>query len=159
MPVELYAAPLDFTRAEDLQAWATTWATAFEPGVFLLLKGDLGSGKTTFVQGLARGLGVAEPVTSPTFTLVQVFATKSYALVHADLYRLTPEEVWGLDLHEDWAGAIFAVEWAERLPFTPKQAICLQFLAGEQGHQVLGSSQGCIAGRILERGFLEVKPR
>jgi tRNA threonylcarbamoyladenosine biosynthesis protein TsaE len=85
----------------------------------LLVEGDLGAGKTTFVQGLAAGLGVTDPVTSPTFTLMRVLECPGdrpvRRLLHADLYRLDHlKEVVDLGLLElvdD--GAVAAVEWGD----------------------------------------------
>jgi tRNA threonylcarbamoyladenosine biosynthesis protein TsaE len=101
-------------------------ATRADPAkvVVLLLEGDLGAGKTTLVQGLAEGLGIAEPITSPTFALAQHYSGRAHghptALVHLDLYRLeTPaaaEELLAQEEEEAQAlGAVLAVEWPERL--------------------------------------------
>ena len=71
---------------------AATVATLCVPGDVLLLSGDLGAGKTTFAQGFGRALGIDEPVTSPTFTLVRQYPvvreTAITTLLHADVYRL-----------------------------------------------------------------------
>lgn len=96
---------------------AAELAAELRPGDVVLLEGDLGAGKTTFVQGLASALGVTAPVTSPTFTLVNVYPTqKAFPLVHVDVYRLERlSEVVDLALGElidD--GAVVAVEWGER---------------------------------------------
>lgn len=88
----------------------------------MLLEGDLGAGKTTCVQGMAVALGLHGPVTSPTFTLVEEYLDGRVALVHADLYRLEPGEVYDLGLEEWWeSGALVAIEWASRLPLLPGQ--------------------------------------
>jgi tRNA threonylcarbamoyladenosine biosynthesis protein TsaE len=82
----------------------------------LALHGNLGSGKTCFVQGLARALGVERAVTSPTFTVVNEYRAAGRALVHVDLYRLQPGrdlEMLGLDEYFETPG-IVAIEWAER---------------------------------------------
>lgn len=96
---------------------AAELAAELRPGDVVLLEGDLGAGKTTFVQGLSSALGVHVPVTSPTFTLVNVYPTqKGFPLVHVDVYRLERlSEVVDLALGElidD--GAVVAVEWGER---------------------------------------------
>ncbi len=83
----------------------------------ILLEGDLGSGKTVLVRGLARGLGIdPREIQSPTYTLIHEHEGASGHLVHVDLYRLEPEEIAALGLDELLAGpGIKAVEWAEKL--------------------------------------------
>lgn len=90
---------------------------AARPGDAFLLDGELGSGKTVLVQGLADGLGATTEVQSPTFVLVRQYPGR-LELVHADLYRLEERrEVDGLDLLELSADGVLAVEWAERAPW------------------------------------------
>ncbi|GAB6095924.1 tRNA (adenosine(37)-N6)-threonylcarbamoyltransferase complex ATPase subunit type 1 TsaE [Desulfatiferula olefinivorans] len=90
-----------------------------EPGTVICLAGDLGSGKTALVQGLARGLGVPDAyyVTSPSYTLVNAYPGR-LPLYHLDLYRIEdPEDVWDLGIDEMLAdGGVLAVEWPDRLP-------------------------------------------
>ncbi len=83
----------------------------------ILLEGDLGSGKTVLVRGLARGLGIeAREVQSPTYTLIHEHQGAAGRLVHVDLYRLEPPEIDALGLDELLAGeGIKAIEWAEKL--------------------------------------------
>jgi len=100
-----------------------TWALAdqliqnqtINAGTIIALHGDLGAGKTSFVQGLARALKINEPITSPTYTLVSTYPGQ-IPLFHLDLYRLSdPQEVLGLGLEEYFQpNAIVAIEWAER---------------------------------------------
>lgn len=89
-------------------------------GEVLALYGELGSGKTTFIQGLARGLGIKKRILSPTFTLIRHYtlSPKPYTLFHIDLYRLSSlEETEGLGLKEIWTNPenICAIEWAEKI--------------------------------------------
>jgi tRNA threonylcarbamoyladenosine biosynthesis protein TsaE len=86
------------------------------PGEVLLLVGDLGTGKTTFVQGLATGLEIATRPRSPTFTMVHTYDGGRYPLVHVDLYRLeTSNEVLSLGLEELFEPpAVAVVEWGEK---------------------------------------------
>lgn len=99
-------------------------------GTVLLLSGDLGSGKTSLVQGLGLGLGITEAIVSPTFTLVNEYTDGRLPLYHLDLYRLTPAEVDALYIDMYWEGVdcppgIVAIEWAERLSFHPPQSLLL----------------------------------
>ena len=84
-------------------------------GDIVALAGELGSGKTVWVQGFARGLGVDEPVTSPTFTLVRPYRGHKLLLLHADLYRLDRlSEVVDLALFEELDDrAVACIEWAD----------------------------------------------
>ena len=86
-----------------------------QPGDVLALEGDLGGGKTTFVQGLVAGWGAAARVASPTFVLVNVYTRGDGArFYHMDAYRLSgPEEAWDLDVAAMWEEGPLVVEWAE----------------------------------------------
>jgi tRNA threonylcarbamoyladenosine biosynthesis protein TsaE len=87
------------------------------PGDVLLLSGDLGAGKTQLVKGIARGLGVAEPVTSPTFNILLVHEGR-LVLYHVDLYRLErATQLEDIDYFGTLeAGGVTAVEWGDRFP-------------------------------------------
>jgi tRNA threonylcarbamoyladenosine biosynthesis protein TsaE len=103
-------------------------APTLSEGAVVLLCGDLGAGKTAFVRGLAEGLGL-EPadVSSPTFTLVQEYRGGRVPLLHADLYRLDdPREIDDLGLDELGAGAVVAIEWADKLRHPPEGAIVVR---------------------------------
>jgi tRNA threonylcarbamoyladenosine biosynthesis protein TsaE len=91
-------------------------AALLKPGLVLALHGDLGAGKTTFVQGIGFALGVHRPVTSPTFTLSTEYPTARFIFVHMDLYRLSgPDDLLTIGFPEYLeTGAVVAVEWPER---------------------------------------------
>src|SRR5438034_11189935 len=99
---------------EETEALAARLARALAPGDVVTVSGDLGAGKTTFVRGAARALGVAGPVSSPTFTIGHRYDAP-VPVAHLDLYRiagLDPEE-WG-DLEPYFEGTIAFVEWPDR---------------------------------------------
>lgn len=100
--------------AEDTRAIGEAMAALVEPGDAFALTGELGAGKTTLVQGLARGLGFDGPVLSPTFTLVREYATGRLPIVHADVYRLDRvQDVVDLGLHESAEDGVLLVEWGD----------------------------------------------
>ena len=108
--------------ADGMQVLGAVIGTMCRGGDVLVLSGDLGAGKTTFTQGLARGLGIEERVTSPTFVIARAHANPSGGpdLVHVDAYRLgSVLELDDLDLDADLATSVVVVEWggglAERL--------------------------------------------
>jgi len=86
-------------------------------GLVIALSGDLGAGKTQFVRGFARGLGIPERVHSPTFTLVNEYAGGRLKLFHLDLYRLeTPQQILSAGIEEFLQpDGVAVIEWAERL--------------------------------------------
>lgn len=120
----------------ETERFARQLAETLRPGNLVLLFGDLGSGKTAFVRGLADGLG-AEPdeVSSPTFTLVQEHRGRC-RLQHVDLYRVQPgAEVDELGLDEFMArGDVVVVEWADRLEDVPDHAtvVTISDLGGDR---------------------------
>jgi len=104
--------------ADETRALAAEWAALLPPDSTVALHGDMGVGKTTWVQGMAQGLGIAEPVTSPTFTIYVIHRGPARMLAHLDAYRLGSEaEAEDLLLEEflvsPWC---LAVEWPDRLP-------------------------------------------
>ncbi len=87
------------------------------PNTIIAFQGDLGAGKTAFTRGLAKGLGASEPVTSPTYTIVNEYLSGRIPLFHFDMYRLTcSDDLWdiGWEDYLDRRG-IYAVEWSENI--------------------------------------------
>ncbi len=105
---------------EATQELGQRLAGLLQAGDVLALSGDLGTGKTAFTQGLARGLGITRRVTSPTFILVNQYPTPhGFTLQHVDCYRLAnaPLEMWDVGLDDMLAGDdVVVIEWAERIP-------------------------------------------
>jgi tRNA threonylcarbamoyladenosine biosynthesis protein TsaE len=90
----------------------------------ILLEGDLGTGKTTFVRGIGRGLGINEQIVSPTFSLIDEYTEGRLPLYHLDLYRLSSSEIEAIHPEIYWEGievlpGITAIEWSQLLPFKP----------------------------------------
>ena len=106
-----------YTHSElETEQLAEQLAPLLHPGTVIAFDGDLGAGKTAFTRGLARGLGITDRVTSPTYTIVNEYDGK-IPLFHFDMYRLaSSEELFDIGW-EDYLdrGGILAVEWSERI--------------------------------------------
>ena len=103
---------------EETERFAAELAALLSPGSVIALHGDLGAGKTVFARGFARGLGVTEPVSSPTFTIVQEYATPRGMLYHLDLYRIENSDAalaFGADEFLYDRAAFVLLEWPERI--------------------------------------------
>jgi len=152
-----------FATEEATMAAAMALARHLQPGDLIALQGDLGAGKTTFVRGLAEGLGV-EPdrVRSPTFTLINEYGGGRLPLFHIDLYRLEPSAVDRIALREYFYGdGVCVVEWFERFGEDPPRLhVCLAHAGNEERdvmvqaigarYVVLASPEIWGAGRALE---------
>ena len=102
---------------EETEKVGAALAKILTPGTVLAYRGDLGAGKTAFTRGLARGLGYEEPVTSPTYTIVNEYLGGRLPLFHFDMYRLgSSDDLWDIGW-EDYLerGGICAVEWSENV--------------------------------------------
>ena len=102
---------------EETEAVGRKLAVQLQPGDVLAYYGDLGAGKTAFTRGLAAGLGVTEPVTSPTYTIVNEYLSGRLPLFHFDMYRLgSADELFDIGWEDYLArGGICAVEWSENV--------------------------------------------
>ena len=99
-------------------ALGSEFAAQLRGGDIVALHGNLGAGKTVFARGVARGLGIDEPVTSPTFTVVQEYQGPKLRLYHIDLYRLQDEHdalAFGIEDFLNDPEAVTLLEWAERI--------------------------------------------
>ena len=148
---------LDVTMqsVEDTQVLAEMLGRFITDGIVIALIGNLGSGKTTFVQGLARGLQVPAEyyITSPTFTLINEYPGR-LPLHHVDLYRIDrTEELEDIGLHDIMRGdGVTVIEWAERiLSELPIERIQIHFeLTDDQCRQMKISATGSIAVTVIE---------
>ena len=110
---------------EETEKIGAALAKILQPGTVLAYRGDLGAGKTAFTRGLARGLGVGDPVTSPTYTIVNEYLSGRIPLFHFDMYRLrSSDDLWDIGW-EDYLerGGVCAVEWSENVADALENAI------------------------------------
>ena len=100
---------------QETLAFGKQMGMSAQPGEIYLLDGDLGVGKTVFTKGFAEGLGISEPVTSPTFTLIQEYGEGRIPFYHFDVYRIGCVEEMDEIGYEDcfYGGGVSLVEWAE----------------------------------------------
>jgi tRNA threonylcarbamoyladenosine biosynthesis protein TsaE len=142
--------------AGETRSLATELAAALPPDTTLALHGDLGAGKTTFVQGLAHGFGIAEPVTSPTFTIFSLHRGFTRTLVHLDAYRIDdPRQIEALMLDDflvsPWC---LAVEWPKKLAgWLPANALHLALGISPDGRHTVelrpsGNQNEQASGRV-----------
>ena len=116
----------------ETEAFGESFGKRLRPGDLVLLTGELGAGKTTFVRGVARGIGSAAPVASPTFQLVRMYAGR-VQLAHIDLYRIeTASELGDLGLDELLDQGAAVVEWGDRLDAPRAALVHLEHLKGDR---------------------------
>ena len=111
--------------ADETQALGQKLASRLAPGDVIAYFGDLGAGKTAFTRGLAQGLGITAPVTSPTYTIVNEYLSGRIPLFHFDMYRLSSsDELFDIGW-EDYLsrGGVCAVEWSENVEDALQDAI------------------------------------
>ena len=116
----------------ETEAVGEALGQVLRPGTVLAYEGDLGAGKTAFTRGLARGLGAAEQVTSPTYTIVNEYLSGRMPLFHFDMYRLScADDLWDIGW-EDYLdrNGVCAVEWSENVRDALEGAVtvCIQKL-------------------------------
>ena len=128
------------TKSElETKQLANNMAVKFKGGEVLALSGELGSGKTTFVQGLAEYFNIADQVSSPTFTLIQEYKIDNekfpiIKLIHIDCYRLNNEQELiniGIEEYFNDSTSVVVIEWAEKVkPIVPETADWIEFQHG-----------------------------
>lgn len=126
------------TSAEETRAFGREWVATIPPGTLLCLTGDLGAGKTTFVQGLLDGLGAKRPYVSPTFVIMKQYdlvapsITGIKRIYHADAYRVGSRDFQEIGFAE-WCAdpeGLVVLEWPERIaPILPEQRIDITITA------------------------------
>ena len=124
---------------EETEALAARLAADLAPGDVVTVSGELGSGKTTFVRGACRALGVVEHVTSPTFTIGHRYSGSCSTVSHLDLYRFRGMSAaeWG-DLEPYFDGTIAFVEWPEAgAGVLPPARVRVRLRHAEEGHRLI----------------------
>lgn len=133
----------------ETEAVGASLAATLEPGSVIAFTGDLGAGKTAFTRGLAKGLGIEERVTSPTFTIVNEYEGGRLPLFHFDMYRLgSADELFDIGWEDYLArGGVCAVEWSENIADALEEdTIRVDIRRGEHDSQrvitITGGGQG-----------------
>jgi len=120
------------TSPEETEAAGEALGRRLRKGDLVLLEGELGAGKTTFVRGIARGTGSTAPVASPTFQLVRIYPGR-LQLAHVDLYRIeNSSELGELGLDELADDGAVVVEWGDRIEVPDAALIEIQHLGGDR---------------------------
>jgi tRNA threonylcarbamoyladenosine biosynthesis protein TsaE len=114
-------------------------AALLRPGDVIALSGPLGAGKTLFTSGIAAGLGVEEPVTSPSFILSREYVSGFMPLIHADIYRLsTRNEFDDLDLLSEASQGVLVIEWGDVVePILPLDHLRVDFTVDEAEARII----------------------
>ena len=124
---------------EETERVGAALAKVLTAGTILAYRGDLGAGKTAFTRGLARGLGYADPVTSPTYTIVNEYLGGRLPLFHFDMYRLgSSDDLWDIGW-EDYLerGGVCAVEWSENVDDAMENAVYVTiYKTGEESRRI-----------------------
>lgn len=116
----------------------------------VLLEGDLGAGKTVFAKAFAKGFGISEHITSPTFTIINHYPSLKNDFVHIDLYRIEdPEEVDYLGVDEYYENTLMAIEWPERLAAMPEHFLKVVITVYDMQHRSITFFAKGIAEEIL----------
>lgn len=128
-------------NAQSTQNFGYLLGKYLPPGSVILLLGNLGSGKTTLVQGIGKGLNISESIVSPTFTLINEYLDGRLPLYHLDLYRLNPSQVDAIYPEIYWEGievipGITAIEWSQRLVTKPPCYLEIELATHLQARQV-----------------------
>ena len=131
---------------EETKAVAAELAAQTRPGSVFVLHGDLGAGKTVFAAGFARALGITEPVSSPTFTIVQEYPFEKGMFFHLDLYRIDNPDAalaFGIDEFLYAEDGISLIEWPERIHgLFPPHTVYVDIRRGESdGERVITVEQ------------------
>jgi tRNA threonylcarbamoyladenosine biosynthesis protein TsaE len=141
---------IDCPTPDDTRTFASRLASLLQPGDVVVLAGSLGAGKTLFTGGLATGLGIDQPVVSPSFVLVRQYLDGFLPLVHVDIYRLGSfNEFDDLDALEQATEGVLVIEWGDAIETTlPEDHLKVEISIGESdGRQLKVVPSGSWAER------------
>ena len=132
---------IELKNAAETRSLGVQFGQQLPVGAVLLLRGDLGSGKTSLVQGIGAGLGIRDAIESPTFTLINEYLNGRVPLYHFDLYRLEPQQTATLYPEIYWEGievepGICAIEWSERLSYKPESYLDIRLIYQNTGRKL-----------------------
>lgn len=147
-------AQIKTTSRENTLALASSFAKALQGGEIVFLRGPIGAGKTVFVKGVARALGLKSSPTSASFSLLKEYKNKKTRLFHIDLFRLEPGEVFNLGFEEmlEDEHALILAEWPDPIAgLLPTDRLEMNFILKGQDTRVIElSSFGRVSDRLLE---------
>jgi tRNA threonylcarbamoyladenosine biosynthesis protein TsaE len=155
---------LHLPDAAATERFGARLAPALDGGMVVTLRGELGSGKTTLVRGLLRARGVAGPVKSPTYTLVEHYPVSSLYFYHFDFYRFMNPHEWDSSGMSDYfrGDAVCIVEWPERvaglLP-EPDIELSLSYAVHDRGRDIVAKSFSAAGDRCLTTLACEARAR
>lgn len=132
---------IELKNSAETRSLGVQFGQQLPAGTVLLLQGDLGSGKTSLVQGIGAGLGIRDAIESPTFTLINEYLNGRVPLYHFDLYRLEPAQTATLYPEIYWEGievepGICAIEWSERLAYKPESYLGIRLTYQGTGRKI-----------------------
>lgn len=136
---------INIKSLEQTEEYGHKLAEQAKPGQVIALIGDLGTGKTTLTKAIAKGLNIADPISSPTFNIIKEYNDGDLPLYHFDVYRINDiEEMYNLGYEEYFFGdGLTVVEWADKIkPLIPKDAIQVELLYGEDPETRIYRRQG-----------------
>lgn len=139
---------LHIASEKETEKLGEAMGRAAVPGMVIALIGDLGTGKTTLTKSIARGLGVTETVTSPTFNIIREYRSGRIPLFHFDVYRIAdPDEMYELGYEEYFYGdGVCVVEWADMIEeLLPEDAVIIRIDRGageeEREYRIEGGNE------------------
>ena len=143
---------MDLLNEVSSELLAARLAPCLQAGTVLTFRGEIGSGKTTFIRAMLRALGVCGPIKSPTFSLVESYQCQTLQIHHFDLYRIhDEEELEFIGFRDHFSlGAICCIEWPERAKYSlAKVDLCFTLAVKGSGRSMTIDAMGTVGEKIL----------